>query len=510
MSCVANYLLAAATICAFPALTGANPPQQTPLPPRPINLNVVAVNSQGNPVTDLARKDFQVFDSGKPQQIDLFRHSDIRLQKLAPLAPHELSNRTGMNFEHTALILFDLLNERLDARGFAWHELIQALQPLESSDGLFLYLLTNTGRLYAVHGLPNPEKESDPPGEDPWTRQIKPLLDGAMHAVFGIRPADIAVDIDVQVRLTYMTLGSLASRLAGMPGRKNIVWITHGVPISLSPAVTGADWIDYTPLLRQLSERLDRANVSIYPVQQIPPGMAMDGTPEAQHSGLGSQETLDEFARYTGGRTKGGSDIRAGIQQAIDDVRTSYQIGYRPAQQNWDGRFHKIRVTCARKGVRIQAKEGYYAWPDQPFSAERQQEAIDAAVTAPFDATGIGLRATLSPDEKNVNAARLLVRVDAADVMLAPEESQYSAHLKIRMAPFTADGRVGNTSVVPVDMQLTPQQREEVMKNGISFAENVNLAPEFQKLRLVVLDIDSNAIGSITIPLDSARGTERH
>jgi len=163
----------------------------------------------------------------------------------------------------------------MEARGSAWAELVHTLQPLESSQGLYFYILTVDGRTYPVHGLPDPEKEPEHAGTVPWTRQIKPMLDEAMKTVTMVRPTEIW--INERVRLTYNALSSLAARLAGLPGRKNIVWITHGVPISLSPAVTGTDWIDYRPLLRQLSERLDRSNVSIYPVQEIPPGMAMMG-----------------------------------------------------------------------------------------------------------------------------------------------------------------------------------------------------------------------------------------
>lgn len=377
----ASYALAAAMICRLPAADA----------PKRVTLNVIAVDGKGNPVTDLKDSDFRVMDRGKPQQIDSVSHRDTRLQPDAPLGPNEFSNRPRGGVGPATVILFDLLNEHLDARGPAWNQLVQTLQPLPSSSGLYLYLLTLEGRLYPVHGLPDNEKEADPGGPAPWTRQIKPLLDGAMHAVFRVRPVDIDQFVDVRINLTYQNLRWLAARMAGIPGRKNIVWITHGIPIALSPAVTGTDWFDYTPYLRQLSEELDRANVSIYPVQQIPPGTAMPGTQEAQYSGLGSEATLQDFARYTGGLTNSSSDIRVAIRQAMNDVRTSYQVNYYPTPQDWDGKFHKVRVTCARKGVHIQTKEGYYAWPDERLDERGQEQAVEQAVTAQFDAAEIGL-----------------------------------------------------------------------------------------------------------------------
>jgi hypothetical protein len=57
---------------------------QTPQPePKLVYLNVIAVDSHGDPVTDLTSDDFQIADAGKPQKIALFRHRD---EKLSPAA----------------------------------------------------------------------------------------------------------------------------------------------------------------------------------------------------------------------------------------------------------------------------------------------------------------------------------------------------------------------------------------------------------------------------------------
>jgi VWFA-related protein len=493
-----RYVHAIGALFAVTALMPASPPAETAQ--RLINLNVTAVDSHGNPVEDLSAGDFQVFDSGKPQQIASFRHTDSRAARPEPLGPHEFSNRSGADTGHATVILFDLLNEHLEARGPAWNELIHTLQPLESSQGLYFYILTMDGRVYPVRGLPDPEKDPEAAETTPWTRQIKPILDEAMKTVTIVRPTEIW--IDERVRLTYNALSSLAARMAGMPGRKNIVWITHGVPIDLSPTVTGMDWIDYRPLLRQLSERLDRSNVSIYPVQQIPPGMAMMG-PDTQHSGISSEDTLQEFARYTGGRANGTNDIREAIHQAMNDVRTGYQVGYYPVPQNWDGKFHKIRVNCSRRGVRIQVKEGYYAWPEQPFTEDRQKDLLQAAFTSPLDAAEIGIRVTLS--STTADSAKLMVRVEPSDVLLAQQGNQYTGELRLMLAAVDAGGNSHGSSMAAMPLRFNAQQHDDVLKKGIGFEENLRLPPGAQKVRLAMLDCTSGAVGSITIPLEAKK-----
>ena len=163
--------------------------------------------------------------------------------------------------------------------------LIRNLETLETPDYVYLYLLTLDGRLFPVHGLP-PQGEVSPPEGVPWTRRIKPLMEGALREVLRIRPVDI--DVAVRVQITYSALSAIAAELSRVPGHKNIVWITDGVPIELGPnrSDTG-DFVDFTPLLRQMSEEFDRCSVAIYPVRQImlgTPSQIDDGSGPGQHA----------------------------------------------------------------------------------------------------------------------------------------------------------------------------------------------------------------------------------
>jgi hypothetical protein len=145
------------------------------------------------------------------------------------------------------VILFDLLNARFDDRAYVANQLVPALQHVEASDSMFLYILTIDGTLYPVHPLPDPETTVRTTAR-PWTEDIKPLVDRASHKLFGLRPPGLTVDD--RVRMTYAALEALAAQVAETPGRKSIIWISHGVPISIGGR-SGVDEIDYTPLLRR-------------------------------------------------------------------------------------------------------------------------------------------------------------------------------------------------------------------------------------------------------------------
>lgn len=484
-------------------------PEQAPPPSAQVSLNVVALDAKGQNVLDLTAADFQVLDNGKPQSIVSFRRHQAGQPQSAPLGPRQYSNRSAAGLPHATVILFDLMNMRFEDRAYVFNQLSHSLQQFESSAYLYLYLITVNNTLYPVRGLPGNQGETADQG--PWTGDIQARLNEAIKATFGMRPIDL--DIDTRVRATFSTLSMVAARLAAVPGRKNIVWITHGVPISLAPnrTLTG-DWIDYTPYVRQLSNTLDRADTSIYAVQQSPPGSLQnqgadmgrslpgESAPASPMAGMGSEETLAEFASLTGGRAYQNNDIVGAIKQAVNDAKQSYLLSYAPPPENWDGKFHKLRVTCRRKGVKLQTRQGYYAFAEQGASGKQVQDAMEAAILSPFDAAEVGLRATSSLLTADAPAVHLEIRIDLADVKLTPEAGAFTGQLAVRFVEYQSDGAMRQSKPATLSLHLTPEQRGEALKEGYVLTQDLSVSPQTQKIRVIVFDDESAAIGSLSIP----------
>jgi VWFA-related protein len=493
-------------------------------PTRMVTLNVAAEDAQGQPVEDLTESDFQVWDKGKAQSITLFRHNTETPEKLVErLGPHQFSNRTGEVPPHVTLILFDLLNERMGQQGYARSQIIETLSKLESANYLYFYLLTVEG-LLPVHGLPEPNEEPAPKPETPWTRGIQPILDAALNNVFRMRPY---MYTDDRVMMTFNVLEDLATRLGAVAGRKNIVWITHGVPIAIGPARSGIDIpIDYEPVLRELNAALDRAQVAVYPVDLAPPGMEgpmsatssgpggmgrggmgsrssadSGGIPESSQTapGVASADTLEEMAAMTGGKAFVNPDIPGAIHQALKDARSSYVIGYYPPPANWDGKLHKIKLKCARKGVRLVAKTEYMAYPPEAAGMQAEQAAMRAAMLSPFDASEIGLVAEATPDATTPAKTHLRLRIRAQDVSLLPVGDRFTGELALTYVMYGPDGRPQASEPMPLRMDLTQQQRDDVLKNGITAGGDLEFGPQVHKVRVVVFDNNSSAVGSVTL-----------
>jgi len=330
-------------------------------------LNVTALDSRGHPVADLTSAEFQIFDEGRVRPIASFR---------ASAAPP------------TTVIFFDLLNSIPDHREYISNLIIRALEPLETGDSVGLYLLANYGEIYPVHALPTPlpgarsAEENGQPAQAPWTRKIHPLLDWAIQNVYGRRPMDDR-DVGIRTGTTFLKLGELGELLTKIPGPKTVIWITAGVPTWLdSPygchdvtfpdgsesylaGKCGSDCttisklskcMDYTPFLRHFIAELGRTGTIIHSVQETFPGSippADRGTPK---------DTLQELADLTGGRVYSDGEVAKAIAQSLANARAHYQLTYDAPPP--DGKYHKLRVACTRKGVRIEAQRGYFA--DQP------------------------------------------------------------------------------------------------------------------------------------------------
>jgi VWFA-related protein len=215
------------------------------------------------------------------------------------------------------------------------------VQELESTDELYLYVLAPNGGVYAVHPIPDKPTEIDA-RTPPWSSQAKTLLDKVIQKVNQLRTADMR-DIDVRTQASLQNVEGLAALLARFPGRKNFIWVTHGVP-------DVSYWNDYTADIAKLGTKLNWADIAVYTVQQS----ATEGI------SMNSCTTLATLSQLTGGRTYGTDAAQDAIEQSRVDSRVEYSLTYKsPVSQT--GKYRKIRVTCDRPGTQVLSQQGYYS-----------------------------------------------------------------------------------------------------------------------------------------------------
>jgi VWFA-related protein len=105
----------------------------------------VVVRNKGGPVTNLTRDDFTILDEGEPRRIDVFRTGQTATSAPpAPLPPNTVSNRlsrTGDPVPDTTVVLFDLLNTRLDLKAYETKTLTGLVRGIGAHDRTAIYWL---------------------------------------------------------------------------------------------------------------------------------------------------------------------------------------------------------------------------------------------------------------------------------------------------------------------------------------------------------------------------------
>jgi VWFA-related protein len=458
-----------------------------------LTLNLVILDAKGEPFPGLRDVDLDIRDDGKPMHAVFCRQLETAERQPEPLGPREYSNRPMGGNSQSTLVLLDLLNANLTERGSEWNDVVNALRKLESSERLFVYLLTKEGTLYPVRALPEAEQPSPPDG-DAWVTQFQALLDDAMHAVNRLRPQEFE-DMDARVQRTLSLLWDLSSDFASQPGRKCLVWISHGVPIAARG--TNTQWHDYTALVERLGTDLARSGIAIY---------AVDQQTDRANPGLSSLDTLQQLAGLTGGQWFANGATEPAIRQAMSEGRAMYRIGYRPPLERWDNKFHRLRITAEGKGgikLRVRSVVGYFG--DKREADPWQRFALAAAGQA--DASEIGIRATSAPSEKVKGWIHLQVSVDAADLRLtesAPRGEAYTGQFLVAFGYYTTGWQTDLTEEIPIDLHLTAQEHDAILRDGVLLSFDRPVRAGASKIRIVVRDPQSGAVGSLTIPVSAS------
>ena len=95
-----------------------------------------------------------------------------------------------------------------------------------------------------------------------------------------------------------------------------------------------------------------RANVIVYTISTNFP------------SGGTGDKVLQRIAEATGGRAFEPFQLQQvadAFAQIQDDLRSQYQLSYKPENFAHDGRFRTIEISALRKGLKVRSRNGYYA-----------------------------------------------------------------------------------------------------------------------------------------------------
>ncbi len=124
------------------------------------------------------------------------------------------------------------------------------------------------------------------------------------------------------------------------------------------------------------------------------------------------------------------------------DLRLYYEVSYAPARTEYDGKFRKIEVKLARKGVTVQSRSGYFALPPGGSTLFPYEVPLLRALTTRAKAHDFDLRPGIAFGENGEPTVAVEVPLDGLPFAVDPKKKTYRLGLSILAVVKTADGQV--------------------------------------------------------------------
>jgi VWFA-related protein len=321
-----------------------------------------------------------------------------------------------------------------------------------------------------------------------------------------------AFDYGTRASITFQALNYLAQYLAGVPGRKNLIWFAGSFPVLIFPQAEQRNQTQASsmpgqpptqnqqsihmptgsrvPALGQYqvqnqrtADLLTDSRVSVYPVGAQ--GMMTEHAMEANNAGPGGMEgagrggsmrpyageaderagltmQMEHLANDTGGQAfYNTNDIAGAIRTAIENSSDYYTLSYSPQDKQMDGKYRRIEVHVAGGHYKLFYRRGYNADAAPPAAAGPAGDPLAAVLKFGLpNATGVlfGVRAESLKKQPPDYAARL-----GENTALKGAFTRYNIDFYVRAqdVSFEPDGKGGmegrvHVGIIAFDDDGTP------------------------------------------------------
>ena len=489
---------------------------------RRVRVDVVVTDAQGRPVAGLQASDFNVAEDRKPQAIRQFEwHGDENAEATLPkrplLPPHTFMNLpTAPEHGPLTVLLYDVLNTPLDAQLSARTQMVDFIK---KSAGRRIAIFVLADRLRLLQGFTSETEELERAASGSGTTAQRsalmtapPLGSEDMAAMaadakaggnpgmaqmlqrFADREANAeaayqSYRLDRRVDITLDALAQIGRFLAGVSGRKNLIWFSASFPAGVTPdpekslgvpsdgtngTKAGSDrqivddaQRNYTEHMKMASGLLNSAEVAVYPVdarglqtgsffrasQNTSRGSIYTAWSDISKAGLSFQQqsaqefaTMNFLAEQTGGRafynTNGLVQAKAA---ASADGASYYSLLYAPDNMKFDGSLRRISVHLGHGHYNLAYRRSYLA--EDLDSGSRQVAGDEEHALANSMAVASQLGAPLSHE------LIFAVQVDAVGTPVPATTEQMAALAPYREQAAKAEHRKFVLPANPVSMQ---------------------------------------------------------
>ena len=376
-------------------------PYTIPVTVRRVVLDVVVKDKDGHPVKGLGRSDFTVIEDRKAQEIRSFEEVDFNASstftapKIPALPPDTFMNvQTSPERGPLYVIVYDAVHME---GANVMSETSQGDQ-IQARKALAAFLESKpAGTRFALFCLAQDFRLLQGFTADP--HQLLAAFDP--HHPGGHIPLNLLNGENLgkdDSLMPFEVLAFVGHYLEGMPGRKNLIWLSSQFPaevplFGLQAAQVGntmsassgsalqAQGFDGSAdttfsdtysakVMREAIDALNAAQVSVYPVDVGALNPALDGV----------DMIAEHIAVSTGGHAYyNTNDLKGAMEAATEDGSNYYEMTYAPSNPREDQKLRQIRVEADNKSYKLEYRRFYFAQdPDVPVTND--ERAMAAAV----------------------------------------------------------------------------------------------------------------------------------
>ncbi|MBN2408820.1 MAG: VWA domain-containing protein [Candidatus Aminicenantes bacterium] len=511
-------------------------------------VQVFVVDKKGNPIVDLTKDDFRVFDNGKEHVITEFEKHTLRrpaqgteergmsLEEPPPLPSRNLMPRKFFLFFDFA---YNTPKGLRKAKEAALHFIDSRLRPTDEVGVLSYSGLEGLDLWESLTADHQKVREVvDAFGLKRLSGRVENLQEKYYAAVTGQNPADAGAwgratlrgpekrlpdmgarpDFDSSLELRSWKFAEkgelhavafadritdLAKALRYIPGQKNIVLFSSGVPYSLIYGIQ-APYGDVrfgsfgNSLLKQRYEdmlsELTAANCIIYALDTEDAGASLKK--ETRTMGV---FTLQKLTNDTGGQYFGNINRYAEHIERIQNLTGCYYVLGYPVDEKWDGAFHPIRVEVSRPDCEVHAQKGYYNPKlfKEYNELERMLHLVDLALNEdPVYQTPIRFTVKRRPCPAD-GTVNLCI---SAELPLEKISEVIQGRVEIVSLVFDEDG---NT----IDLKRQERTSAELSKMRAPHDAEFKLAPGTYECRVIIRNLETGrgAVGGLTVTIENER-----